>query len=86
MPAKAPNVNAPVFDVFPMTNGRDSWPCLRRREETEVTESMTLLEAIEARHSVRRYLDKEIPADVVALQDKIAECNKLGKVNRYWII
>ena len=43
---------------------------------------MTLLEAIEARHSVRKYLDKEIPADVVAaLQDKIAECNKAGNLN-----
>ena len=43
---------------------------------------MTLLEAIEARHSVRKYLDKEIPADVIAaLQDKITECNKVGNLN-----
>ena len=43
---------------------------------------MTLLEAIDARHSVRKYLDKEIPADVVvALQDKIAECNKAAGLN-----
>ena len=43
---------------------------------------MTLLEAIEARHSVRKYLDKGIPADVIAaLQDKIAECNKAGNLN-----
>ena len=43
---------------------------------------MTLLEAIEARHSVRKYLDKEIPADIIAaLQDKIAECNKVGNLN-----
>ena len=43
---------------------------------------MTILEAIEARHSVRKYLDKEIPADVIAaLQDKIAECNKAGNLN-----
>ena len=43
---------------------------------------MTLLEAIEARHSVRKYLDKEIPADVIAaLQNKIAECNKVGNLN-----
>ena len=43
---------------------------------------MTLLETIEARHSVRKYLDKEIPADVIAaLQDKIAECNKVGNLN-----
>ena len=43
---------------------------------------MTLLEAIEARHSVRKYIDKEIPADVIAvLQDKIAECNKVGNLN-----
>ena len=43
---------------------------------------MTIQEAIEARHSVRKYLDKEIPADViVALQDKIVECNKVGNIN-----
>ena len=41
---------------------------------------MTLQEAIEARHSVRKYIDKEIPANIiVALQDKIAEFNKKGK-------
>ena len=43
---------------------------------------MTLLEAISARHSVRKYLDKEIPADIItALQDKIEECNKIGNLN-----
>ena len=43
---------------------------------------MTLLEAISARHSVRKYLDKEIPADIiVALRDKIEECNKIGNLN-----
>jgi len=43
---------------------------------------MTLLEAITARHSVRKYLDKEIPADIIAaLQDKIAECNKVGNLS-----
>jgi nitroreductase len=43
---------------------------------------MTLLEAITARHSVRKYIDKDIPADIiVALQDKIAECNKVGNLN-----
>ena len=43
---------------------------------------MTLLEAISARHSVRKYLDKEIPADIIAaLQDKITECNKIGNLN-----
>lgn len=43
---------------------------------------MTIQEAIEARHSVRKYLDKEIPADViVALRDKIVECNKVGNIN-----
>ncbi len=43
---------------------------------------MTLLEAISARHSVRKYLDKIIPADVIAvLQDKITECNKVGNLN-----
>ena len=43
---------------------------------------MRLQEAIVARHSVRKYIDKEIPDHVVkALQDKIAECNKLGQLN-----
>lgn len=43
---------------------------------------MTLLEAIDARHSVRKYLDKALPADIVAtLQDKIAECNAAGHLN-----
>lgn len=43
---------------------------------------MNLLEAIDARHSVRKYLDKALPADIVAtLQDKIAECNAAGHLN-----
>ena len=43
---------------------------------------MTLQEAITARHSVRKYIDKEIPADIIAaLQDKIAEYNKVGNLN-----
>ncbi len=43
---------------------------------------MTLQEAITARHSVRKYIDKEIPAEIItALQDKIAECNKVGNLN-----
>ena len=43
---------------------------------------MTIQEAISARHSVRKYLDKVIPADIIAaLQDKIAECNKVGNLN-----
>ena len=36
--------------------------------------TMTQLDAIEVRHSVRKYLDKKIPADIIAaLQDKIDE-------------
>ena len=43
---------------------------------------MTLQEAITARHSVRKYIDKEIPADIVtALQDKIAAYNQVGNLN-----
>ena len=43
---------------------------------------MTLLEAVSARHSVRKYIDKELSADIIAaLQDKIAECNKIGNLN-----
>ena len=43
---------------------------------------MTLQEAITARHSVRKYIDKEIPVDIVTvLQDKIVEYNKVGNLN-----
>jgi len=43
---------------------------------------MTLQEAITARHSVRKYIDKEIPADIIAaLRDKIEECNRVGNLN-----
>ncbi|MEE1080440.1 MAG: nitroreductase family protein [Bacteroidales bacterium] len=43
---------------------------------------MTLLEAISARHSVRKYIDKDIPADIIAaFQEKVAECNKEGNLN-----
>ena len=43
---------------------------------------MTLLEAVSARHSVRKYIDKELSADIIAaLQDKIVECNKVGNLN-----
>ena len=43
---------------------------------------MTLQEAITARHSVRKYIDKVIPADVITVfQDKIAEYNKVGNLN-----
>nr|WP_305888103.1 nitroreductase family protein [Prevotella intermedia] len=32
--------------------------------------------------TLRRYIDREIPADIItALQDKIAECNKVGNLN-----
>ena len=43
---------------------------------------MTLQAAITARHSVRKYIDKEIPSNIIAaLQDKIVECNKVGNLN-----
>lgn len=43
---------------------------------------MTLLEAIYARHSVRRYIDKPLPEDVViSLQEKIAEVNTKGNLH-----
>jgi len=44
---------------------------------------MPLLEAISARHSVRKYIeDKEIPDDVIdVLRNHIAECNKVGRLN-----
>ena len=41
---------------------------------------MTLLEAIEARHSVRAYKNQPLTEDIVkALEDKIAELNKEGQ-------
>ncbi len=43
--------------------------------------SMTILQAIESRHSVRCYLDKKIPDDTICeLQKEIDECNKLGNL------
>jgi nitroreductase len=43
---------------------------------------MTLQEAIEARHSVRKYIDKPLPHDIIdILQAKIEECNKLGNLH-----
>ena len=43
---------------------------------------MTLLEAIDARHSVRRYLDKPIPAELrAALAQVLEEFNRKGDLN-----
>lgn len=43
---------------------------------------MTLIEAIQARHSVRRYQHKPLPEETVkALQTKIEECNRLGHLH-----
>ena len=43
---------------------------------------MTLLEAITARHSVRKYIDKPIPQDIIdILQAKIEECNEIGNLH-----
>lgn len=43
---------------------------------------MTLSEAICARHSVRKYIDKPITQDVIdTLQAKIDECNRLGDLH-----
>ena len=40
---------------------------------------MTLLEAIKARHSVRKYIDKPIEQALLdTLQAKVDECNRLG--------
>ena len=42
---------------------------------------MTLLEAITARHSVRKYIEKPIPQDIIdILQAKIEECNAIGNL------
>ena len=61
---------------------------IRRISETNVhlsikkKKEMTLQEAIEARHSVRKYIDKPIPQDIIdILQAKIEECNDLGNLH-----
>lgn len=48
---------------------------------------MTLQEAIKVRHSVRRYIDKPIEADIVAtLQHKIEEVNAEGNLHIQFVI
>ncbi|MBQ9636984.1 MAG: nitroreductase [Prevotella sp.] len=43
---------------------------------------MTLTEAIEARHSVRKYIHKPLPKEVVeTLLAKVEECNRLGRLH-----
>ena len=43
---------------------------------------MTLQEAIKARHSVRKYIYKPLPQDIVnILQAKVDECNNLGNLH-----
>ncbi len=43
---------------------------------------MTIIEAMEARHAVRRYKDKEIAASAVEglLQEEINRCNQEGSL------
>ena len=43
---------------------------------------MTLMEVMRARHSVRRYVDRPLPADVVdVLEAEIAACNREGEMH-----
>ena len=43
---------------------------------------MTILEAIEQRHSVRSYMEKKIPSEIVEkLQEEIRSCNKEGDLH-----
>ena len=43
---------------------------------------MTILEAIQSRHSVRKYIDKPIEEDIVRiLQDKVCEVNEKGNLH-----
>ena len=43
---------------------------------------MNLQEAIEARHSVRKYIDKPIDENLIKiLQEKVDECNKIGNLH-----
>lgn len=48
---------------------------------------MELLEAINNRHSVRQYIHKPLPQDIIfALQEKIDECNQKGKLHIQLVI
>lgn len=48
---------------------------------------MTIQEAIESRHSVRHYISKPLPSDIIdALQSKIEECNRLGQLHIQLVI
>ena len=43
---------------------------------------MTIQEAIKARHSVRRYIEKPIPQDIAEkIRTKVEECNRLGDLH-----
>lgn len=43
---------------------------------------MTLLEAIQSRHSIRRYRNMPLADDVVSkIQQKVDELNKVGNLN-----
>lgn len=43
---------------------------------------MTIHEAIIARHSVRKYIDKPIEENLIKiLQEKVNECNNLGNLH-----
>lgn len=43
---------------------------------------MTLLEAIQSRHSVRHYISEPLTQDIVnTLQTKIDECNRKGSLH-----
>ena len=43
---------------------------------------MTLLEAIQSRHSVRKYIDKPIEENLVSiLQEKVNELNERGNLH-----
>ena len=43
---------------------------------------MTLLEAIQSRHSVRKYIDKPIEENLVRiLQEKVSEVNEKGNLH-----
>ena len=53
------------------------WANGSRKNNSKRTTDMTLLEAIEARHSVRRYKDEPIPEEILAnLCDRIQEINE----------
>lgn len=50
--------------------------------DLEVVRRLSLLQAVKARHSVRRYIDKPLSQEIIdKLNEKIRECNEKGNLH-----